>query len=78
MDNNPEFSRCTQCGAVAVVMGGQNPKMYLVANGVCISCVADVVGRYSAEASYKRFTTDQDKKKIRSRKRKRTRATAGV
>ena len=57
----PEYSSC-QCGAVAVVMGGENPKCYLVDKGVCIRCVADIVGRYSAEASYKRLTGDKLRK----------------
>ena len=67
---SPEFSKCEKCDAVAVVMGGDNPKLYLVDKGICISCVAEVVGRYSAEVSYKRITAEGTKKKLRRRKPK--------
>jgi hypothetical protein len=67
----PEFSKCKNCGAVAVVMGGQNPKMYLVDAGVCIACVAEIVGRYSAEGSYKRLTPESAERKTKKRYRKR-------
>ena len=76
-NKQPEFSKCERCGAVAVVMGGPNPKMYLVDKGVCISCVADIVGRYSAEASYKRLSTETEKKS-RRRGRRKPRSSATV
>ena len=63
------FHKCVKCKTIGVVWGGLKPEWTPVEKDVCISCVADLVGRDKAMTSYRRMHPRQ--KEVRKSRNKR-------